>query len=133
LDVILSFPSYFREIGVGYYSGASVKSAALKDLLTEDFGRRDAVGPFLVGVVITDSVVANGFYDIGEGVSGVAIAHDGGPSTGLTASAGGYACLLPTTSTGIVTVRVTSGIPRSEEHTSELQSPDHLVCRLLLE
>src|SRR5258708_25707751 len=25
------------------------------------------------------------------------------------------------------------GKPRSEEHTSELQSPDHLVCRLLLE
>src|SRR5258708_30961916 len=25
------------------------------------------------------------------------------------------------------------GIVRSEEHTSELQSPDHLVCRLLLE
>src|SRR5258708_14106972 len=29
---------------------------------------------------------------------------------------------------------VTPGIiDRSEEHTSELQSPDHLVCRLLLE
>src|SRR5258708_8424925 len=26
-----------------------------------------------------------------------------------------------------------AGDPRSEEHTSELQSPDHLVCRLLLE
>src|SRR5258708_31623691 len=26
-----------------------------------------------------------------------------------------------------------SMIHRSEEHTSELQSPDHLVCRLLLE
>src|SRR5260364_464415 len=25
------------------------------------------------------------------------------------------------------------GVARSEEHTSELQSPDHLVCRLLLE
>src|SRR5258708_31113003 len=25
------------------------------------------------------------------------------------------------------------GAERSEEHTSELQSPDHLVCRLLLE
>src|SRR5258708_22456657 len=25
------------------------------------------------------------------------------------------------------------GCVRSEEHTSELQSPDHLVCRLLLE
>src|SRR5438552_16931115 len=28
---------------------------------------------------------------------------------------------------------LTSQPPRSEEHTSELQSPDHLVCRLLLE
>src|SRR5207244_10574995 len=28
---------------------------------------------------------------------------------------------------------VTSPQTRSEEHTSELQSPDHLVCRLLLE
>src|SRR5258708_20372220 len=26
-----------------------------------------------------------------------------------------------------------AGAGRSEEHTSELQSPDHLVCRLLLE
>src|SRR5258708_31878775 len=26
-----------------------------------------------------------------------------------------------------------AGFARSEEHTSELQSPDHLVCRLLLE
>src|SRR5258708_24626437 len=30
-------------------------------------------------------------------------------------------------------VLVASDLPRSEEHTSELQSPDHLVCRLLLE
>src|SRR5690348_7822596 len=29
--------------------------------------------------------------------------------------------------------KVEAGIPRSEEHTSELQSPVHLVCRLLLE
>src|SRR5258708_28821022 len=28
---------------------------------------------------------------------------------------------------------VRSAVARSEEHTSELQSPDHLVCRLLLE
>src|SRR5947208_7378868 len=27
----------------------------------------------------------------------------------------------------------TDPLSRSEEHTSELQSPDHLVCRLLLE
>src|SRR5258708_9905694 len=30
-------------------------------------------------------------------------------------------------------VRAGLAEPRSEEHTSELQSPDHLVCRLLLE
>src|SRR5258708_10220422 len=30
-------------------------------------------------------------------------------------------------------VDVMEGLLRSEEHTSELQSPDHLVCRLLLE
>src|SRR5258708_29646515 len=29
--------------------------------------------------------------------------------------------------------RVAVAVERSEEHTSELQSPDHLVCRLLLE
>src|SRR5258708_12635961 len=28
---------------------------------------------------------------------------------------------------------IDSCLQRSEEHTSELQSPDHLVCRLLLE
>src|SRR5258708_25417639 len=32
---------------------------------------------------------------------------------------------------GVSTAR--SSFLRSEEHTSELQSPDHLVCRLLLE
>src|SRR5436309_8082594 len=30
-------------------------------------------------------------------------------------------------------LRPSSGLPRSEEHTSELQSRENLVCRLLLE
>src|SRR5258708_4316510 len=34
---------------------------------------------------------------------------------------------------GHVPLRVDVAAGRSEEHTSELQSPDHLVCRLLLE
>src|SRR5258708_33656110 len=39
------------------------------------------------------------------------------------------------TSLGPVQSRISTPfqITRSEEHTSELQSPDHLVCRLLLE
>src|SRR5258708_36469723 len=34
---------------------------------------------------------------------------------------------------GTTTATVLAHAIRSEEHTSELQSPDHLVCRLLLE
>src|SRR5947208_12626479 len=33
----------------------------------------------------------------------------------------------------LLIVRCANPLARSEEHTSELQSPDHLVCRLLLE
>src|SRR5258708_13125145 len=32
-----------------------------------------------------------------------------------------------------ISTSTSPGRARSEEHTSELQSPDHLVCRLLLE
>src|SRR5947208_7943605 len=40
----------------------------------------------------------------------------------------------PLSSSVMFTYMVPSGVStRSEEHTSELQSPDHLVCRLLLE
>src|SRR5258708_33175170 len=50
--------------------------------------------------------------------------------------------LNPPNSTNATTLRSFSSVvaiplplvaTRSEEHTSELQSPDHLVCRLLLE
>src|SRR5258708_23079982 len=34
---------------------------------------------------------------------------------------------------GILLATIVARRMRSEEHTSELQSPDHLVCRLLLE
>src|SRR5258708_11992529 len=45
----------------------------------------------------------------------------------------------PQTSGGLLVAIAPDAVPaavaalRSEEHTSELQSPDHLVCRLLLE
>src|SRR5258708_19023790 len=42
-------------------------------------------------------------------------------------------CSLSRTFLLPVTVQKTSPSFRSEEHTSELQSPDHLVCRLLLD
>src|SRR5258708_10275269 len=64
-------------------------------------------------------------------------------SAALAASAGVLAP-LPPSATNRATVSAETSQPvtskparrsevRSEEHTSELQSPDHLVCRLLLE
>src|SRR5258708_14608895 len=47
-------------------------------------------------------------------------------ATTNSALASAPAAISPLTST-------TAVCGRSEEHTSELQSPDHLVCRLLLE
>src|SRR5713226_8016876 len=41
--------------------------------------------------------------------------------------------LGPKSAVGYVDRRADDDLPRSEEHTSELQSPVHLVCRLLLE
>src|SRR5258708_26987942 len=43
------------------------------------------------------------------------------------------ACLVIDTPVYLTSSTVTVEDVRSEEHTSELQSPDHLVCRLLLE
>src|SRR5258708_31167487 len=39
----------------------------------------------------------------------------------------------PSVMRSLLVSTVRSSASRSEEHTSELQSPDHLVCRLLLE
>src|SRR5258708_21782732 len=43
-----------------------------------------------------------------------------------------FACILERAITSIERIHLIRR-DRSEEHTSELQSPDHLVCRLLLE
>src|SRR5258708_15024567 len=40
---------------------------------------------------------------------------------------------VPVLARHVLRLRVGVDGDRSEEHTSELQSPDHLVCRLLLE
>src|SRR5258708_18162163 len=44
-----------------------------------------------------------------------------------------YATGIPMTNNMPATLAANFIDNRSEEHTSELQSPDHLVCRLLLE
>jgi hypothetical protein len=96
----------YREIGVGYYSGAAPNASGWKDFLTEDFGR-NAGGPFIVGVVYNDG--GNNFYDIGEGLSGVTVRlSPAGAWYAVTGTAGGFA--FPYSGTGNVTVQATGGV-----------------------
>src|SRR5207244_13356034 len=46
---------------------------------------------------------------------------------------GRWPVVLPGGRQPVLLGQALQGARRSEEHTSELQSPDHLVCRLLLE
>src|SRR5438552_10415885 len=59
-------------------------------------------------------------YSLRSGENQVSVTLTKGPSS-------------PIVPTGKVLVTFFPSAERSEEHTSELQSPDHLVCRLLLE
>src|SRR5207244_13524019 len=52
---------------------------------------------------------------------------------GITVAKVGEAEVLPGEDVLVAYPIVKQKVSRSEEHTSELQSPDHLVCRLLLE
>src|SRR5690554_8202485 len=51
----------------------------------------------------------------------------------LPSGAAGAAAYAVGTAGGFTRIRRQFNTPRSEEHTSELQSRPHLVCRLLLE
>src|SRR5207244_12118239 len=53
-------------------------------------------------------------------------------SVGTTYAVMNYAGTLDNASFGTFALGTLPNRVRSEEHTSELQSPDHLVCRLLL-
>src|SRR5215216_6834408 len=68
-----------------------------------------------------------------EGLDIEILYTEGGAST-LTPVVAGSLDIAMTNGTLGVIAAFAKGLPvRSEEHTSELQSPDHLVCRLLLE
>src|SRR3712207_7302222 len=70
--------------------------------------------------------------------------HDALPICGFASAMGAALSLAPTGPPPVAnaatlvaavaaTLRLSRGEPRSEEHTSELQSRQYLVCRLLLE
>src|SRR3712207_8741344 len=79
-------------------------------------------------------LVHPGVWFMGE-VEGLRSAHRGRPAAHVVAGARVRKDQHPVLGTARVEhATVTAGpVPRSEEHTSELQSRQYLVCRLLLE
>src|SRR5260221_7090194 len=96
-------PPVRREVGIGYYTNATPNGAPnWEAYMSQDFGR--SAGPFLVGLVYTDAVVANSFYDIGEGVPGVTITITvGDAGTAVTAPGGGFVIPITAAASGSIT------------------------------
>ena len=85
-----------REVGIGVVS-APTGSTMGPLLVTQDFGNRSTIGnPFLLGNVYYDTN-HDGFYEPGEGLSGVNLAITGPAGTFQTTTtpAGGYQIQLP--------------------------------------
>lgn len=88
----------FKETGSGvrtgvYTSGGNNFNAVFTG---NDFGAK-AGNSFLTGVVITDTTVANNFYNIGEGLSGINVSITDGTTTlnTTTNGGGGYQVQVP--------------------------------------
>lgn len=97
--------SVFREIGIGYHAGSTANAQGYKNFITQDFGSSSA-GPFLVGAIYDDKN-SNGFYDIGEGLSGVTVSPDSGTYFAVTNASGGYC--FPVASSGSLTLTISGG------------------------
>ena len=83
----------FAEVGSAVQSGKYSGQNAVQT--GNDFGLRPG-NSFLTGLVFTDSVTANNFYDVGEGIGAVSIDISGAGTFHTTAnSAGGYQIALP--------------------------------------
>ncbi len=85
----------FKETGAGVRTGVY---KGLNAVFTgNDFGAK-AGNSFLTGVVITDSVSANNFYNVGEGLAGISIVVKNGATAVATTTsnaAGGYQIQVP--------------------------------------
>jgi hypothetical protein len=92
----LMYPTY-QEVGIGLVSSSIISTGMGPLLVTQDFGAQSNLGnPFLLGNVYND-LNNDGFYEPGEGLSGVNLAITGPGGTFQTTStpAGGYQIQLP--------------------------------------
>jgi uncharacterized protein YkwD len=97
LDIFPYPPPAYYEVGIGYYEGSSGQA-----FITQDFGTAVDTARFLTGVVFNDAE-GSGFYDVGEGIAGVAVTPSSGSYYAISSSSGGYAFPIPTSGTITVT------------------------------
>lgn len=84
----------FTEIGIGIADSPLTGSGNVgPKLVTQNFGRPSPKTNYIVGVVYTDTD-NDGFYSIGEGISGITISPDQGDFYAVTSNSGGYAIPL---------------------------------------
>tara|TARA_R110002072_G_scaffold173600_2_gene328368 strand:+ start:158142 stop:160550 length:2409 start_codon:yes stop_codon:yes gene_type:complete len=87
----------FQEVGISIVEEADPSTLVGPLVISQEFGRRGNYGnPAVVGVVF-DDLNADGFYNAGEGLSGVTVELSGtnGTFTTTTLSAGGYQVKVP--------------------------------------
>lgn len=88
----------FQEVGIAIRAESDPATTVGPLIITQEFGRRGNYGdPAVVGVVY-DDLNDDGFYNAGEGLSGVTVVLSGPSGTFMTTSldAGGYQLKVPT-------------------------------------
>lgn len=98
----------FQEVGISIVEESNPATLVGPLVISQEFGRRGNYGnPAVVGVVF-DDLNADGFYNAGEGLSGVTVELSGtnGTFTTTSLSAGGYQVKVPS---GTYTVTASGG------------------------
>ena len=107
----------FREVGIGNVIGTNGGSGGVgPQLVTQDFGTKGGLLPFVTGVVYRD-LNGNGFYDPGEGIGGVTVTISNVNSYAATAASGGFS--VPVPGSGNYNVTFSGGsVPANQESVS---------------
>ena len=92
----------YREVGIGVVNGSN--GSVGPQIVTQNFGTGG--GRVVTGVVFQDAD-SDGFYDPGEGVSGVRVETPDSPFFSITSASGGYA--IPVDSDGTHPVTFSNG------------------------
>src|SRR2546422_5952433 len=129
-----------RTVSIGFLVGPALPTSALISSNARTASKRRPQRPRLPAALSGKCVAAPIKKSIGKDIT--TLLRDARKARRAAPAATGFACPPPAVATafaitifwfGQITSHTLRNISRSEEHTSELQSRLHLVCRLLLE